>query len=130
MKKQNIFQKIANLNSNINQEKPKKTPKNYKKVWISIIAVAGFLTVIGLGVGIPLVYSNVPKNFLYKRDPKLDIILLKSPKSNKNLKVEDLLSVFRSNHLKQKENLEEGQKYLIEFLYNQEYQASKVFQAA
>lgn len=130
MKKQNIFQKIANLNSNINQEKPKKTPKNNKKVWISIIAVAGFLTVIGLGVGIPLVYSNVPKNFLYKRDPKLDIILLKSPKSNKNLKVEDLLSVFRSNHLKQKENLEEGQKYLIEFLYNQEYQASKVFQAA
>lgn len=130
MKKQNIFQKIANLNSDIKGNKPAKEPVKKKKVWISLIATAGFLTVIGLGVGIPLYYSNVNKNFLNKRDPKTEIVDLKSPKKSKNLKVEDLLSVFRSTHSKQRDNLQEAQKYLIEFLYNQEYQASKVFQAA
>ncbi|AJR12201.1 Uncharacterised protein [Mesomycoplasma dispar] len=130
MKKQNIFQKIANLNSDIKGNKSAKETVKKKKVWISLIATVGFLTVIGLGVGIPLYYSNVNKNFLNKRDPKTEIVDLKSPKKSKNLKVEDLLSVFRSTHSKQRDNLQEAQKYLIEFLYNQEYQASKVFQAA
>lgn len=130
MKKQNIFQKIANLNSDIKSNKSAKETVKKKKVWISLIATVGFLTVIGLGVGIPLYYSNVNKNFLNKRDPKTEIVDLKSPKKSKNLKVEDLLSVFRSTHSKQRDNLQEAQKYLIEFLYNQEYQASKVFQAA
>ncbi|MXR22805.1 HinT-interacting membrane complex protein P80 [Mesomycoplasma flocculare] len=130
MKKQNIFQKIANLNSDINQEKPKKNPIKMRKIWISIIAIASFLTVVGLGVGIPLYYSNFGKNFLNKRDPNVEMALIKSRKNSKSLKVNDLLSIFKSNHSIQRENLEEGQKYLIEFLYNQEYQASKVFQAA
>lgn len=130
MKKQNIFQKIANLNSDINQEKPKKNPIKMRKIWISIIAIASFLTVVGLGVGIPLYYSNFGKNFLNKRDPNVEMALIKSRQNSKSLKVNDLLSIFKSNHSIQRENLEEGQKYLIEFLYNQEYQASKVFQAA
>ncbi|AJC49805.1 HinT-interacting membrane complex protein P80 [Mesomycoplasma flocculare] len=130
MKKQNIFQKIANLNSDINQEKPKKNPIKMRKIWISIIAIASFLTVVGLGVGIPLYYSNFGKNFLNKRDPNVEMALIKSRKNSKSLKVNDLLSIFKSSHSIQRENLEEGQKYLIEFLYNQEYQASKVFQAA
>ncbi|MXR13776.1 hypothetical protein DR085_02705, partial [Mycoplasma flocculare] len=130
MKKQNIFQKIANLNSDINQEKPKKNPIKMRKIWISIIAIASFLTVVGLGVGIPLYYSNFGKNFLNKRDPNVEMALIKSRQNSKSLKVNDLLSIFKSNHSIQRENLEEGQKYLIKFLYNQEYQASKVFQAA
>lgn len=130
MKKQNIFQKIANLNSDSRKKPQEKAPAKAKKIWIPITLTAGFLTVIGLGVGIPLSYSSGGTNHLEIRDPKSDIVILKSPISDKNIKVEELLSVFKSDNSKQRDDLREAQKYLIEFLYNQEYEASKVFQAA
>ncbi|WP_069096993.1 HinT-interacting membrane complex protein P80 [Mesomycoplasma ovipneumoniae] len=130
MKKQNIFQKIANLNSDSRKKSQEKAPAKAKKIWIPITLTAGFLTVIGLGVGIPLSYSSGGTNHLEIRDPKSDIVILKSPISDKNIKVEELLSVFKSDNSKQRDDLREAQKYLIEFLYNQEYEASKVFQAA
>ncbi|WNM13205.1 HinT-interacting membrane complex protein P80 [Mesomycoplasma ovipneumoniae] len=130
MKKQNIFQKIANLNSDSRKKPQEKAPAKAKKIWIPITLTAGFLTVIGLGVGIPLSYSSGGTNHLEIRDPKSNIVILKSPISDKNIKVEELLSVFKSDNSKQRDDLREAQKYLIEFLYNQEYEASKVFQAA
>ncbi|MDO6829627.1 HinT-interacting membrane complex protein P80 [Mesomycoplasma ovipneumoniae] len=130
MKKQNIFQKIANLNSDSRKKPQEKAPAKAKKVWIPITLTAGFLTVIGLGVGIPLSYSSGSKTNLEIRDPKSNIVILKSPIADKNIKVEELLSVFKSDNSKQRDDLREAQKYLIEFLYNQEYEASKVFQAA
>lgn len=130
MKKQNIFQKIANLNSDSRKKPQEKAPAKAKKVWIPITLTAGFLTVIGLGVGIPLSYSSGSTNHLEIRDPKSNIVILKSPISDTNIKVEELLSVFKSDNSKQRDDLREAQKYLIEFLYNQEYEASKVFQAA
>ncbi|MDW2852560.1 HinT-interacting membrane complex protein P80 [Mesomycoplasma ovipneumoniae] len=130
MKKQNIFQKIANLNSDSRKKPQEKAPAKAKKIWIPITLTAGFLTVIGLGVGIPLSYSSGGTNHLEIRDPKSNIVILKSPVSDTNIKVEELLSVFKSDNSKQRDDLREAQKYLIEFLYNQEYEASKVFQAA
>ncbi|MBG0730692.1 HinT-interacting membrane complex protein P80 [Mycoplasma sp. 'Moose RK'] len=131
MKKQNIFQKIANLNSENKQKNEQKPAKSKtKKILLTSLGIGGFSLTLGLGIGIPLYFSSQKNNLLNKRNPNDDAVIFKSPKSTKNLKISDVLAIFNSTNAKQRENLLKAQKNLIEFLYNQEYYASKVFQSA
>ncbi|WP_434336816.1 HinT-interacting membrane complex protein P80 [Mesomycoplasma conjunctivae] len=133
MKKQDIFKKIAKLNSDnkdVKAPKEKKPLSTKAKVSYSLLGVSAFALVLGLGIGIPISAASQSTIISKLRDSQEVGVTFSSPKGDKDLTIGTILSNYKSDSNVQRENLDKAKKSLIEFLYNQEYEASKVFNAA
>lgn len=134
MKSLNFFKKVAKLNSknqpNLSDDNEKKISSKKKKIIFSILGPGSLIAVIAIGIGVPIsVTSQKGKDAQLHKAEDIAVVL-KSKNGDNNITIGQLLSNFDSNSNKEKEDFQEAKKTLIKYLYNQEYEASKIFQKA
>ncbi|WGI36789.1 HinT-interacting membrane complex protein P80 [Mesomycoplasma lagogenitalium] len=135
MSKENIFKKIARMNSK-NKSKKKdtnKTPEQIKKaktIRYSLFGL-GFVSLSAIAIGVPIGFANVKKVVIDKRDDNSLLVSFSSPDGKDvDLTMKELLDSVKVPSVLNKEKMEEAKKTLVKYLYQEEYEASKLFKEA
>lgn len=134
MKSLHFFKKVAKLNSknqpNLNNDNESKKISKKKKIIFSTLGVGSLVAIIGVGIGVPISVASQQGQDANLRKLSDVAVVLKSKNGSNDITVGQLLKNFESNPSKEKEDFQEAKKTLIKYLYNQEYEASKLFQKA
>ncbi|WP_436358840.1 HinT-interacting membrane complex protein P80 [Mycoplasma sp. 480] len=133
MSKEKLSKKLARLNSKSEKkQKKERTPEQIKKRKIlnGVLFASAALVVSGLAIGIPLGITNAQPTKIAARADSDILVSISTPNGPKNLNLQDIINATQTDSVINKEQFDEAQKVLINYLYEEEYEASQLFKKA
>ncbi|MGZ9453700.1 HinT-interacting membrane complex protein P80 [Mycoplasma sp. AC157] len=133
MSKEKLSKKLARLNSKSEKkQKKERTPEQIKKRKIlnGVLFASAALVVSGLAIGIPLGITNAQPTKIAARADSDILVSISTPNGPKNLNLQDIINATQTDSVINKEQFDEAQKVLINYLYEEEYDASQLFKKA